>query len=218
MNPYKLTSEEHPGRHVWACGACHHTCVNEAHARTCCACRCGTRILRGHVRCGVCEAAEQSRLATERHVRELKLIAAAKIVDRADYDGDMVTTTPHGEEDSYHDPDDEILDHEDNPIAWAWACTETTLQIGDLDARDILDNATEEWFEGAVDHFDVDGIQKLLDGWCESQKRVKCWHADPTRIVVLDPARREEVVEMHSDAQQELADMSISESEGSESE
>lgn len=208
-DPYKLTSEQHPGRHVWGCGVCHHTCINEHHATICCACDgCGARpIRRGYRRCDACTAAEHKRIAHERYVSELRLIAAAELVDLTDYDDEQVSTTPHGEEDSYRDAGDEILDAEGERMAWAWACTIMMLGPASLDAHDIVSSAVEEWFDGAVEMFDVDALQKLLDEWCASHPRARCWYADHTRIVVLDPDRRAEVEEMVASAKRELAEI-----------
>lgn len=208
-DPYKLTSELHPGRHVWGCGVCHHTCVDERHATMCCACDgCGARpIRRGHRRCDACEAAEHERIARETRTRELRLIAAAELVDLKDYDEQQVSTTPHGDEDSYRDARDEILDAEGVRAAWAWACTTEMLGIGSIDAHDIVSSAVEDWFDGAVDMFDVDALQKLLDGWCASHPRARCWYADHTRIVVLDADRRDEVEAMVADAKREIAEV-----------
>jgi predicted RNA-binding Zn-ribbon protein involved in translation (DUF1610 family) len=54
-----------------------------------------------------------------------------------------------------------------------------------LDADSILDSALEEHHEGAYDQCDVDGLQKLLNGWCTAQK-VTSYHEDPSRVVLLD--------------------------------
>lgn len=206
-DPYKLTAEDGK-RHVWACGVCNHTAVDERHAKTCCACaKCGKRGMRRHyLLCDECEAVKQQKVAKSRHVRDLRTLAAVTLVDLAEYDVDQVCLTENGEEGSYRHPTDCCEDEDGVERAWVWACTVTTLGIGTFDAHDLVSGATEEWFEGAVENFDVDGLQKLLDGWCESQKRVECFYADETRIVVLDPARRAEVEAMVAEAKRELAE------------
>lgn len=204
---FKLTAEDGK-RHVWACGVCGTVQRQESAAASCCSCRkCGTRSIRRHyLLCEACEKQKHNDEAKARHLRELRLIAAATLVDLADYDEDQVSTTPHGEEGSYYLPNDDILDADDEPLAWAWACTTEKLGIGTFDARDLVANATEEWFEDAADNFDIDGLQKLLDGWCESQPQSTCYFADESRIVVLDPARRAEVEAMVEEAKREVAD------------
>lgn len=212
-DPYKLTSEpsdSKPTRYVWACDVCNCVHAKEDRARACCSCAgCGARSTRRHyLRCDACESAERERIAGERRVRELRLIAAAELVDLEDYEDEQVSTTPFGDEDSYHVATDcYATDATGAPLAWAWACTITTLGIGSLDAHDIVSGAVEEWFEGAADMFDVDRLQKLLDTWCESQNLVRCYYSDETRIVVLDPDRRDEVEAMVEAAKRELAEL-----------
>jgi len=135
----------------------------------------------------------------------MRIIAKAELVDFADYDVAMVSTTPYGDEGSYYGAYDYIEDAEGNDRTWAWACTEVMLGVGTFDARDLVANVTEEWFEDAVDHFDIDALQKLLDGWCESQNEVKCYMADEKRIVVFCAEKRAEVEAMVKEAAEFVA-------------
>jgi hypothetical protein len=47
-----------------------------------------------------------------------------------------------------------------------------------LDADSIIGNACDELWEEAEEHCDRDGLQKLLNAWCEEQTGTKTYHPD----------------------------------------
>lgn len=207
-DPYKLISERDPNKVVWACGLCDRTCTGEAHAKVCCVCNsCGAPSRAKHYTlCEACQAKKDQEIRNARYAREMQLIAKAQLVNLADYDVAMVSTTSYGEEDSYYGSYDSIEDSDGDERIWAWACTEMMLGVGTFDARGLVSDVTEEWFEDAPDHFDLDALQKVLDEWCASQDKVKCYMADEKRIVVLCADRRAEVETMVKEAAEFVAE------------
>jgi len=72
---------------------------------------------------------------------------------------------------------------------WAWACTEHHLTI---DARDVLEAALEdEWYEHAIEDFDVEGLQSLLDKWLNDNKSNALYLPDYSVVVDVYPLPEE---------------------------
>lgn len=207
-DPFKLISERNSKPVAWACGKCGSVYKSEAHAKACCLCPdCGVRPPRakGYTRCTECQRMADLRWARDRKLHNAKFLASAALIDLADYDVEQVSTNPHGDEDSYRVAGDEILDENGEPAAWAWACTVTTLGRGSINAGDIIHDLVEEWYEDAWLDFDEKALQRLLDDWCEAQG-ARCYYADPSRIVVLDPERRGEVEAMVAEAKRLISE------------
>jgi len=55
-----------------------------------------------------------------------------------------------------------------------------------LDATDVATNACEELHEDAFDNCDIEGLQKLLDEWCEKQDGTASFLPDYKIGVILD--------------------------------
>lgn len=176
MKPFTLTGTSPDGHvgEVWACGECMRTAYDEGAATTCCEpykCKeCGVLTERFWTICKGCRKAKDD-------AQEQKLIEAATVVQYADYDHGYVCIG----DDSFQDVDDWEMDGEP---AWAWACKPAEKLR--LDAVHVLEGPLQEYHEDAIDSLDVDGLQKLLDDWCEAQHRMTTWfQEDRTRRVVL---------------------------------
>ena len=177
MNPFKLEGVTPSGKpaHVWACGQCERTCIDEQHAAECCkpyTCSvCGERAPRFMTKCDACRAQD----VVDREQAEFD---SAEKVAYDDYTGDMLYLPG---EDRYVDTDDldELEGHR-----WAWACD--VVPCPSIDMHDALYSALNGYYEDAIEQFDTDALQKIVDAWLE-EAYVGCtaYLADYTKAVML---------------------------------
>lgn len=167
---------------VYACPACRHAAPFERMAEECCApktCECGAECPRPYILCNACRDAKRAAQERERFKK-------ARKVSWRDHSGPVCV-----DGDRYYGDVDELVDaHECDGAElpeYAWACTVRRLS---LCADDVLDWALEsgEHHEGARDQVDdVEGLQKLLDEWCDRQS-VESWFESHEVAVLLEGA------------------------------
>ncbi len=77
------------------------------------------------------------------------------------------------------------------PPAWCWPCKPTDFQ---LDLERILENALEEFHEDAGDSLvDTEELYAFVEAWNKKQT-LTTWYPDHTRVVVIDEARFQAIV------------------------
>lgn len=165
---------------AWACGSCHavaHSCTEQG-ALECCApklCDCGEPVEKHRTACRTCIArheaeAEAARLAKAKGVPESGWLycgccdeffeSSADLLERHDEDGRDLPTT-------------------------ATPCYPRQLS---LDASDIVNQAAEEFHEGAVEDADLEALQTALDDW-NNKSGVISHFPEFTEVVDLSEAR-----------------------------
>jgi hypothetical protein len=164
-----------------------HPCYGgESHAIACCVpskCNtCGVPLEKSYATtCWKCQCAAAD-------AREEAKKAKAKRIHYGDY-----TTYPGYVyyNDEYEDLDT-WLDDPDAPDE-VWGVMEH--HTPPIDAQNILENLFDEHYEGAIDHVDVDGLQKALDEWHAKNLDCKGFIVDESVLVWRESA--EETDENH---------------------
>ncbi len=115
--------------------------------------------------------------------REVAFVNAKK-VPLAKYKGSHVyfPTTNH-----YVDASD--LDAYPDLPAWGWAVH--GIGLPSLDARSIMENELDggEFYEDAIEHFDIAGLQVVLDRWVKKHRKGwNCYAADESIAVIVRAA------------------------------
>lgn len=168
-----------------ACGVCHVVARSREDAERCCAPRlcseCG-----GDMGNSFCRPCANRRIADA----EAKQYEKATKIHCSDYSGPLYADgIPEGDwGDGYFSDEDALrgaCEQEGIEVpAYAWACSPRKLE---LDAKDVLESAADDHYEGALDRIPNEAIDELgayLSAWCERHP-VTSWYADHGRAVVL---------------------------------
>jgi len=212
MNVRELTFRGEEKSALYACGKCGlcyspknyawgadraHEAARESAERCCvpptCSV-CGVEVSRPWAMCA--EHREQAKL---KRAVPIPASAWADPVHRDDMGGEW----GEGDSSSVHDlldwwefeklPEDaETCADAPEPPAYCWPCVPTDFS---LDADRLLESALEEFREDAMDEIvDADALCEFLKAWNEKQT-LKTWYPDHTRVVVLDEARFQAILD-----------------------
>jgi len=149
---------------------------------------------------GMCRECYRKIRDAEWRERDRKTLAAAKHITLTEYfEGDYkLYRDGSGGNEGFHFDSDSVIEsivNDEAPDYW-WVCEETSLT---LDARDILESATQDAWEGLEP--DEEGLQEVLNKWLEGEKLI-WWNAQHNTAVVP--------------TEQELADVRAANEEQSE--
>ena len=177
MDPRELTFKGEESAAALACGACGTVYrLNEsALAERCCrkpVCECGAECAKGYSICAGC-------LGERRSAQRRAAFEQAEKVAYDAYDGEYVLL----EDDRYlaHDALEEAvyeMIRNGDPSLPAPLGTSHLPLFGysvevsgmpRIDAIDVLEGALEEYYDGAMDDVDANGLQRALDGWVAEQ-------------------------------------------------
>ena len=135
--------------------------------------------------------APQAKVDEEKKLKEWKeIISKATVVDEKDVD-----TMLYCEEfDEYYDTVDDFFDdyfgrytdeefNDDGRPERLWVCSVEKIHI---DAESVIESACECLHEDASEQCDADGLQKLLDKWCEEQTGATTYYPCYKQYVLIN--------------------------------
>lgn len=182
--PIELTVKGGDGKVVaWACGKCNnvkheHFVLSCCSERICCKPECDEKTEYTHLL-----TCNKHRTESERD-REQAIFDKATKVAWGDYPDGWLYSEHFGKYfASFEDLAMELSDTDpENWPDYVYGCDKMELS---LDARDIIENATQNFYEDAVDDLDEKSLQVVLDHWVEAQK-VESYEPNYNVVVTLE--------------------------------
>lgn len=141
-----------------------------------------------------CDCEGQKKADEEEKIKEWKkIISKATVVDEKDVD----TMLYCEEYDEYYDTVDDFFDSYINyhtneseiKPERLWVCSVEKIYV---DAESVIESACEDLHEDASEQCDTDGLQKLLDKWCEEQTGTTTYYPCYNQCIEIDWSKYED--------------------------
>lgn len=141
-----------------------------------------------------CDCEGQKKADEEERIKKWNdKVSKAVPVDEKD-----VNTMLYCEEfDEYYDTVDDFFDdyacnHEEDGEERPVRLWVTSIEKIFIDASDVIENACSDLHEDAYEQCNIDGLQTLLDGWCEAQTGATTYYPSFKQYVEIDWSKYED--------------------------